>query len=602
MKNKFKLYLYVVSIIMGWLSLTNFIMILKYDILPFKYLVILFVPLLLLPLILVISMLKKRGKHAVKVVLSVVSIIVSIILCVLLFYLNRTFNFLDSLTNNDYKVENYLVMVLDDSDYREINDLNNKSLGYVENGMSQINNALLKLDDVICTEKVLDESYDSLVDKLYNNDVAAIVVLESYNNILSENVKDYKVKTRVLYKISVSSLEADVVKNVDVESDSFNVYISGIDTFGDISSVSRSDVNIIASINPSTHQILLTTIPRDYYVLLDGTDGYKDKLTHAGIYGIDKSIKTIENLLDIEINYYFKVNFSSVERIVDSLGGVDVYSEYTFVGHEGALFSKGYNRVNGKLALEFARTRYTVEGGDRSRGKNQQALISALINKACSKNIITKYTSLLDSLTGTFATNMSTEKISDFVKKQLDDMSTWNVTSISLDGSNGYEYTYSYSYQQLYVMIPDEDTIKNAKINIEKIFNNEVLEGSYIENNGYVNIPTVIVQNNVIAEPIPNDDATPNINVDENIISNEEPDEEIEEQIIEKDEDLNEVSDDKIDDDVSVDLSTDEEINNGDGNSGVQNETNPQETDTDIDENEDTEILDDPIDILEEKD
>ena len=271
----------------------------------------------------------------------------------------------------------------------------------------------------------------------------------------------------------------DISKDVSVTKEPFSIYISGIDTYGKISSVSRSDVNIVATVNPNTNQVLLISIPRDYYVKLHGTTGYNDKLTHAGIYGVDMSVKTLEDLLGININYYVKVNFSSVIKIVDVLDGIDVYSEYTFKSYSGYNFTKGYNHMDGKQALDFARTRKAFASGDRQRGKNQQAVIEALIRKCSSAAVITKYSSLLDSINGSFQTNMSTKEITSLAKYQLDKMPEWTVKSISLDGSDSYNYTYSYGRSKAYVMVPYESSIKEAQQALSEILGGAVQKSSY---------------------------------------------------------------------------------------------------------------------------
>ena len=489
-KKKLNIYLITNSIILAWITITTVIILGKYDVLPSKYMIPITIGMLLIPALLIFLMLKPNIKSKIKKIASGFSIFFIIIFAIALFYLNKTFKFLNNLGDNGYLIENYSVIVLNNDKYNDIKDIIDKTVGYYAPETAHTKEALELLDKEITTEKKEFEDYEKLISSLYNEEIDAMIMEESYRGIIEETNEKFSEETKVLYTIEVEVKNENVVKDVDVKEQSFNVYISGIDTYGKISSVSRSDVNIVATVNPETHQILLTTIPRDYYVQLDGTTGLKDKLTHAGIYGIDKSIKTIENLLDIEINYYVKVNFSSVERIVDALNGVEVYSEYTFTGFEGTNFKKGYNKVNGKQALEFARTRKTVSGGDRTRGVNQEALIQALLNKAASKEIITKYTTLLNSLEGTFQTNMSTDKITDIIKKQIDEMAAWNVTSISLDGANGREYTYSYSGQQLYVMIPDETTIENAKTKIAEVKSGTIFESSYKENNGTVNTPT----------------------------------------------------------------------------------------------------------------
>ena len=229
-----------------------------------------------------------------------------------------------------------------------------------------------------------------------------------------------------------------------------------MDEYGSISSISRSDVNIVVTVNPKTRQILLTSIPRDYYVQLHNTTGYKDKLTHAGLYGIESSVNTIEDLLDTEINYYIKVNFTSLVKIIDGMGGVEVYSEYDFTSRDNFHYSKGYNKVNGEEALSFARERKAFSAGDNQRGKNQQALLEAMIRKCTNTSIIYKYNSLLNSINGSFMTNMSSKRITSLVKMQLSDMKPWTITSNNLTGSDGSAYTYSYSTQKLYVMLPNE--------------------------------------------------------------------------------------------------------------------------------------------------
>lgn len=485
-QKKLNIYLMINSILLALVALTAIIILAKYNVLPFKYMLTIIFGLITIPCLLIFLMMKPNIKIKIKKISSGVSTFFIIILAILIFLLNKTFKFLNNLVDDGYIIENYSVIVLSNDKYNELEDIKEKTLGYYSPEVTHTQEALDILDDKISTDKQEYEDYGTLTSSLYNEDIDAMIMEESYRAIIEETNEKFSEETKVIYTIEVKVKSENTVKNVDVSKDTFNIYISGIDTYGKISSVSRSDVNIIATVNPTTNQILLTTIPRDYYVQLDGTTGYKDKLTHAGIYGIDKSIKTLENLLDIEINYYVKVNFSSVEKIVDVLGGVEVYSEYTFTGHNGTKYSHGYNKVNGKQALEFARTRKTVTGGDRTRGQNQQALIQAMLNKTMSKEIITKYTSVLSSLEGTFQTNIPTDKITELVKKQIDTMASWTLTSIGLDGSDGSEYTYSYSGQKLYVMIPNEETIENAKQKIKEVTNGAILEESYQQNTGSV--------------------------------------------------------------------------------------------------------------------
>ena len=243
------------------------------------------------------------------------------------------------------------------------------------------------------------------------------------------------------------------------------MYITGIDTYGDIDTTSRSDVNMIASVNPNTGDILLTSIPRDYYVQLHDTTGYKDKLTHAGLYGTDMSISTIEDLLDIDINYYVKVNFSSLVSLVNLIGGVDVYSDLEFVPHakKDIVIEEGINHMDGETALAFARERYAYSEGDVHRVQNQQDVVMAIIKKMTSDlTLLAKYTSILDSVEGGFDTNIKMSDLAKLVKKQLDVNPSWNIDRYILKGSDGYEYTYSMGEIYAYVMLPDEECVSEA--------------------------------------------------------------------------------------------------------------------------------------------
>jgi LCP family protein required for cell wall assembly len=245
----------------------------------------------------------------------------------------------------------------------------------------------------------------------------------------------------------------------------FVVYISGIDTYGAISTIARSDVNILAFVNPITHKILLVNTPRDYYVQLHGTTGTKDKLTHAGTFGIDMSIKTMEDLYSVKIDYYLRVNFSSLTSIIDSIGGIEINSAYAFrMGQYW--FDVGLNQLNGAQALAFSRERYSFEEGDRTRGQNQQRVIEAIIAKINNPINLLHYQQILTSLGDTVQTNMSSDAISNLINMQLNDMHKWETTSISVTGAGSTNVTYSMGNIPLYVMVPDMASVEFAKTKI----------------------------------------------------------------------------------------------------------------------------------------
>ena len=455
------------------------------DLLPTKYSIILLIVIAIFNIFNIVLINLKKLKKKIKRILSIFMILAILVMTISSFYIGKTLGILLNNGDSKYKLEHYSVMVLKNSEYDKIKDLKGEEVGYFTNstGAEDANDRLLK--EVQVDLKAYSAS-DNLVNDLLDSKVNAILIEDSIKNIMSEEIEQFQILTKVIYTFTIKVSVESTLKEVDVTTKPFAIYISGIDTYGEISSVSRSDVNMVMLVNPKTNQILLVSIPRDYYVQLHGTTGTKDKLTHAGIYGIDMSIQTIEDLLELDINYYIKVNFTSVIDIVDALGGLDVYSEYTFVSYSGYSFKKGMNSVDGEQALDFARTRKAFKDGDRQRGKNQQAVLEAIIRKATDKSIITKYNSLLNAINGKYQTNMSMKKITSLVKMQLKDMPTWNITSYSLTGTDSKDYTYTYN-QLLYVMKPDEDSVTEAVQLIDKVLNDETLDNSYSNLSGSSN-------------------------------------------------------------------------------------------------------------------
>ncbi len=460
------------------------------NIIPTLYFIILIVISIILYLI-IFFLLKKKKKLG-----YIISILFIIIYAIITYYLGITMNFFSNFSKIHYSEETFLVIVLKE-EYQDINDLQNKNIGYIQNNLNSIDKAIEKIDKKISINKKKYEDFTSLFNDLDNKKIESILIDENYYNIKSEeeNTDNYK----ILYKITIRSIVKSTTKTVDIANEPFTIYISGIDVYGDIETVSRSDVNILMTVNPKTKQVLLTSIPRDFYVQLHGTSGYKDKLTHAGNYGINMSIDTIEDLLNIDINYYIRVNFTTLEKLIDAIGGVDVYSEYSFVSYiDNYKFYQGYNHMNGKQALAFSRERKSLPAGDMDRGKNQEAVIEAIIRKITNKDVIYKYSKILNSMKGTFQTNITDNDITKIIKKELENIGGWNITSNNLDGTGSYDYTYSYSSQKLYVTIPNQDSINNAVNLINKVKNDEKLDSSYSDNPDNIKYP-----NQIIPEPTP---------------------------------------------------------------------------------------------------
>lgn len=455
----------ILSFILMALFIITMYLVYRLNVLPLKYFLIVGIVLLLVIFILCFKLIRKKTKFFSRIFFSVVAIIFIGVIYYILTYINATYDFMHSMVLNNFETITYDVVIPNSSNIEKVKELKNSSISYLESDSNYSKAKLLLRKDINYQENPC-KNINGIISSFENS--KALFIEDSYYNILKEEydfVKDTKViKT---YKLIVKK---DKKTNSSTTSKPFIIYISGIDTYGKISSVSRSDVNIVAVVNPTLEKILLVSIPRDYYVKLHNTNGYNDKLTHAGIYGIDMSVNTIEDLLDINIDYYLRLNFSTLTKSIDLLDGVDVYSDITFnpTTNPSLTIYQGLNHMNGEEALAFARERYAYQTGDRHRGENQQAIIEAVIKKLSNPKNITKYKDILNSLDGTFETDMSYKDITNLVKLQISKNIDWNVTSISLDGKGSMMPTYSMGERKLYVMIPDEETVVNAKNKISK--------------------------------------------------------------------------------------------------------------------------------------
>ena len=264
-----------------------------------------------------------------------------------------------------------------------------------------------------------------------------------------------------------------------ITKEPFVVYLSGVDTRGDLTDKARSDVNIIAAVNPVTKQVVLINTPRDYYVDLAGTNS-KDKLTHAGLYGVQTSMDTLGNLYGVDVQHYIRINFAGFINVIDALGGVDVYSDqaFTSVGSPGyydpTTFVEGWNHLDGKAALAFARERHAFKTGDVQRGINQMKVIDAMLNKIKSPALLMGFTKILDAVSDSFVTSLSTNQISALVRMQLSDFAEWNIERYTVTGTSGSSTKcYSAKGQKLYVMKPDEASVAKAKEMIAAVMGGE---------------------------------------------------------------------------------------------------------------------------------
>lgn len=419
---------------------------------------------------------------------KVFSVLMSVILLTGTFYINKANNTIGKITGGEYKVDNMVVAVLKDDPAESIQDAKGYTFG-VQYAMSgdDVKAAVAAINGEVGSDIATAEysGIDKQAEALHNGEVQAIVYNEGYAGILEEAFEGYSESVKVIYTHKIKSEVDNSASKVDVKDQTFSVFISGIDVYGPIETNSRSDVNIIATVNPSTHQILLITTPRDYYVEIPGiSNGQLDKLTHAGIYGVDASMRTLGQLYDMNIDFYARVNFTSLVDIVDVLGGVDVNSELAFTtsADSGLVMDvqQGINHFNGEQALAFSRERQNVPGGDNQRGKDQQAVITAMIKKMISPSMLINANGIINSVSGNVETNMSQEQIQALVKDQLNGGGAWNIKSMAAEGTGDSQYCFSYTGKPLYVTQPDQASVDAIKAAVDQVENGETLTDSEV--------------------------------------------------------------------------------------------------------------------------
>ena len=325
------------------------------------------------------------------------------------YYVAEANDMISRITGGNYKVDKMIVAVRADDPAETLEDAADYTFGVqFSKGSDNMQAAVSDIQKQIGSEIQTTEcdSVQTQAQQLLDEEVDAIIYNGAYTSLMEENVTDFSKKIKILYTFDIR-VQLDFgnsgATDDSITKEPFTIYISGIDTYGEVSETSRSDVNLIAVVNPKTYQILLVTTPRDYYVPIPGVSGgQKDKLTHAGIYGIDASMRTLGELYETDINYYARLNFTSLIDIVDTLGGVDVYSELAFqTGTESGCIvdvQEGWNHLNGEQALAFSRERHALADGDNQRGKNQQAVLTAMLRKCLSPTMLLKAGTIMNQV------------------------------------------------------------------------------------------------------------------------------------------------------------------------------------------------------------
>ena len=455
--------------------------IIKINVLPSKLLFLITIVFVLLDAIFALLLCHYSRNIVSKIICVLLTLILVAGSCMSGFYISKTGSLLSSITNVTKHAKNTVsVVVKQSSDIKNKSQLNGITVGTLRSIGTQGSKKVLKelSNSGIVMEQNEYDSLSSMLEAFYNGEVESIIINESNRSqILDlESYADFDNNTRVVYQTSYKVENTDKASAVDdITSKPFNVLISGSDTRGGFDENGRSDVIMVATVNPKSHTILLTSVPRDYYVTTacDAADGCMegalDKITHTGIHGTNTTKRTVEQLLGIEINYTFKVGFDAVTELVDAVGGVDVTVApgYAF-SNSDVTVHEGVNHLNGHDALEYARERYAYTEGDRQRTKNQQQVLMGIVNEITKPSVIKNYSSIMDAMSNTFSTTMSNEELSSLIKYQINNNLKWKMEQYMVDGT-GDTLMCAELGDAASVMVPDQSTVKMAKDKIRAV-------------------------------------------------------------------------------------------------------------------------------------
>lgn len=422
-----------------------------------KYAMIVFLsPLLASLCILFLEHTKSRSAHITGMIFGFL-LICLLTVCTLIF--KETDDVITKIADSHQKTETIVIAVRADDPAQSIADITNYTVGtqaVAHKKASDMTIQNLKLT----TKPIAYDTIQAEANALLTGEISAAVYADSFTDVLNESIENYDAQIRILNTQDVISdtqtEQTDVTKP-------FCFYISGIDQKGPVNTTGRSDVNIILSVNPDTHKILMVSTPRDYYVPIPGISKTAcDKLTHAGIYGPETSIQTLEQLYDIQIPYYAKVNFTSVIQIIDTLGGIDVPVEQSF-SSGSYQFNQGIQHMNGKQTLAFCRERKSFTDGDFQRGRNQETVLKAILTRCMQPDILLHTGDLMTTLSESVETSMPSEDIYKLINLQLANPSGWDIQTTSANGTPSTQSCYSYGTTPLSVVIPNTDSVNQLQ-------------------------------------------------------------------------------------------------------------------------------------------
>ena len=482
-KKVIKIVGYIACAIQFLFSILATIYIIRLKLVPTSYIVT--VDILLIVLLALFVFMQKWPIPGI--IATFLSVIVSTILVIGCFYIKFTYNKIQDMSGVDTKVDNVNVYVRVDDPAQGITDADGYVFGILST-LDRTNTENIKKDiESILGHQINTIEFDTVQDLvlgLYYNQTQAIILNNAYMSFVTgtEGFEDTESKIRSIYNKNYESKITEEEANEDYlksEGRVFTILLNGVDTRGSTITNSNSDTNILMTVNMDTHQILMISTPRDYYVPLSISGGAKDKLTHSGAYGVDVTMDTLEMLYGVNVEDYVRINFDGFIDVIDALGGITVYSDYDFEGFDNDVvnmtyqFHQGYNEVNGKQALLFARERHAFAEGDRQRGKNQMAVIEGMLDKALSPQILKNYTTIWNEVSDCVVTSMEYDEIADFVKTQLESGASWDIQKYSVTGFDLMTTAYSTGSAQVYVMDPDMETVNQAKEYLRQIYAGE---------------------------------------------------------------------------------------------------------------------------------
>ena len=503
----------IALILQAVLTVLFAVLVIDFNVLPTLYVIVAMAVLLGL---LAMNFFFWKKKRTLRIIEIIVAVLISIILAVGSFFIIRANIVLDTITGDGYSIHIYKVIVMKDDPATSIKDAKDYTFGTIpdfeydeyDEAIAQLNKKAGKT-----IETVSYPGLGNMLNALYSGEVDGLIYESSFGGMLDDINEEYYLDIKSIEEVSIKSAntvtqeittaevttsapettapatleteaaeettEEESTEKEEIHIDPFIVYLSGNDEYNEVSVTGRSDVNILAVVNFDTHQVLLVSVPRDYYLEFPGIgDGSKDKLTHAGIYGIDTSVNTLAALFETSVQYYARVNFTSVVNIIDAIGGLAFYNPYEFrTTYYDYYFAEGEVWCDGWQALQYMRERKSLEGGDLARGEHQQIVIKAMIDKLVSAASITHYNALMDAIESCAITNMSSDLLKLIVKKQLQEGGEWEILRAQADGYEDYQECYAAGGMELAVVIPYQESVDEIKVQIA-----QVLAGTYTEN------------------------------------------------------------------------------------------------------------------------